>query len=92
MYSFGGHSFPLESVNEWQIPQNWSIVLVEKELQSHHSNNVPGVVFLSQSLLEKEGILYVDLINAMVTHQCVRVREVVSIELREGFYLDSVLV
>ncbi len=87
LYSFGGHSFPLERVNEWQIPQNWSIVLVEKELQSHHCNNVPGVVFLSQSLLEKEGILYVDLINAMVTHQCVcvcerereREREVVSI-------------
>lgn len=89
LYSFGGHAFPLDKVQEWQVPPGWSVILVNKALADHNTAEAEkagkeGVVFLSQTLLDSLHIQYVDLLAAVDLVVCKTGYGIVSECVRHG--------
>ncbi len=62
LLSFGGHSFPIEDVSEWVIPDGWVVAILSDTLSV---TRVPGTLLVNQQFLVSNHLKYIDLVNGV---------------------------
>jgi len=70
LFSFGGHTFPLENINNLQVPSDWKLILVQRHDGTVDETHNDNVILLTHEQLKASNVSYVDLVGAVDVVVC----------------------